>query len=265
VELTSESAAQNLDQIAQSFVAARRAGTVLETYPGTMPAGLDAAYCVQDQAISLYGEEIGGWKVGRIHPPVEEQDRLAGPIFTDSIVPEGATPVAMPVFAGFAAAEAEFLLRIGTAPDPAKRSYTIADAVELLDAVHIGIEIASSPFVGINDHGPIATISDFGNNNGLVIGAAIEGWRDENLNDWLVELDINGQPIGSKTAATMLDGPLGAARFLFELMADRGIPLTPGQWISSGAVTGVHPVAVGDEVEVRFGGKLTSRCTVVAK
>lgn len=263
--MTSESADQNFDQIAQSFVAARRAGTVLETYPGTFPADLNAAYRVQDQAISLYGGTIGGWKVGRINPLVEGQERLAGPIFTDSIVHEQSAPVAMPVFAGFAAAEAEFLLRIGTAPDPAKRSYTIADAVALLDAVHIGIEIASSPFVGINDHGPIATISDFGNNNGLVIGAAIEDWRDQDLNAWLVELDINGQPIGSKTAATMLDGPLGAARFLFELMADRGIPLAPGQWISSGAVTGVHPVAVGDNVEVRFGGKLTSRCIIAAK
>jgi 2-keto-4-pentenoate hydratase len=263
--LTSDVASQNLVQIARSFVAARRTKTALLTFPGDIPSGLDAAYDVQDQAIALYAEDIGGWKVGRINPPVDGVDRLAGPIFTDTIFQGTPDPTAMPVFGdGFAAAEAEFLLRIGTAPDPAKTRYTIEEAAALLDAVHIGIEIASSPFVGINDHGPIVTISDFGNNNGLLIGDPIANWRDIDLNAWLVELDINGEPIGSKTAASMLDGPIGAARFLFELMAKRGIPLKAGQWISSGAVTGVHPVAVGDAVEVRFDERLVSRCTIVA-
>jgi 2-keto-4-pentenoate hydratase len=263
--LPSESAVQNHDQIAKSFVAARKARTGFSSYPGEIPADLAGAYDVQDRAIALYGGEIGGWKVGRINPPVEGADRLAGPIFSDSIVVGTTEPNAMPVFGdGFAAAEAEFLLRIGTAPDPAKLSYTNEEAAALLDAVHIGIEVASSPFTGINGHGPIVTISDFGNNNGLVIGAAIENWREIDLNSWLVELDINGEPIGSKTAAEMLDGPIGAARFLFEVMAKRGIALKPGQWISSGAVTGVHEVAVGDAVETRFDGRLVSRCTIVA-
>ncbi|PZU09541.1 2-keto-4-pentenoate hydratase [Sphingomonas sp.] len=263
--MPSENVDRNLDQIAQSFVGARKARTALLTYPGDIPGDISAAYAAQDRAITLYGGSIGGWKVGRINPPVEGYDRLTGPIFSDTIFDETADPVAMPVFAdGFAAAEAEFLLRIGTAPDPAKASYTIAEAADLLDAVHVGIEIASSPFVGINGNGPFVTISDFGNNNGLVIGAAIPDWRELDLNAWLVELDINGAPIGSKTAASMLDGPIGAARFLFEIMAKRGIALQPGQWISSGAVTGVHPVAVGDSVDVRFDGRLATRCIITA-
>ncbi len=45
-------------------------------------------------------------------------------------------------------------------------------------------------------------------------------------------------------------------------MAARGIPLTPGQWISSGAVTGVHPVAIGDRVEAIFDGRLTVTCAI---
>jgi 2-keto-4-pentenoate hydratase len=255
----------NLAQIARSFVDARRSRTALRDYPGTVPATIADAYRVQEQAIDLHGGTVAGWKVGRINPEVEGANRLAGPIFADLIFDETADPVAMPVFAdGFAAAEAEFLLRIGTAPDPAKISYTIEEAAALLDAVHVGIEIASSPFVGINGGGPKVTISDFGNNNGLVVGAAIDGWRETDLNAWLIELDINGETIGSKTAAEMLDGPIGAARFLFELMAKRGIALMPGQWISSGAVTGVHEVHVGDRIEARFGDDFVSRCIITA-
>ncbi|MEO5493607.1 MAG: fumarylacetoacetate hydrolase family protein [Sphingomonas sp.] len=256
----------NIVRIARSFVDARRAGHALLDYPGDMPAALDDAYAVQDAAIELTDAEVAGWKVGRINPPIEGTNRLAGPIFADQIVFARASPIAMPVFAdGFAAAESEFLLRIGATPDRAKTSYTIDEARDVIDAVHIGIEIASSPFPGINENGPGVTISDFGNNNGLVVGEGVANWREIDLNDWLVHLSINGARVGAATTATMLDGPFGAARFLFEAMAARGIALKPGQWISTGAVTGVHPVKVGDRVEATFDGRLTIDCTIKAR
>ncbi|OYY91020.1 MAG: 2-keto-4-pentenoate hydratase [Sphingomonas sp. 28-66-16] len=255
---------EQITQIASRFVDARRTATVLTDYPGALPDGLSDAYAVQDAAIALSAGEIVGWKVGRINPPIGDVDRLAGPIFA-SVAASADDPVEMPVFAGgFAAAEAEYLLRIGTAPDPAKRHYTLAEATALIDAVHVGIEIASSPFGGINDLGAGVTISDFGNNNGLVIGPAIADWRSIDVLDWPVELMINETPIGTGKASTMLDGPFGAARFLFELMAERAIALAPGQWISSGAVTGVHPVVVGDRVVARFDSRLSVACMIKA-
>jgi len=255
-----------ISPIARAFVDARRSGSALPDFPGEIPVTLDAAYAVQDAAILLTERPVVGWKVGRINPPMNGIDRLVGPIFADQVFDAQDDPIAMPVIAdGFAAAEAEFLLRIGTAPDPAKRHYTIAEATALIDAVHVGIEIASSPFPGINDHGPTVTIADFGNNNGLVIGAAIPGWRDLDLNAWNVRLTIDSVEAGAATAATMLDGPFGAARFLFEALADRGIALAPGQWISSGAVTGVHRVAIGAEVEATFDDERAVRCRIKAQ
>lgn len=257
---------QMTHDIAKAFVAARKAGTALPEYPGAMPPSLPAAYAVQDSALAIVDGVVAGWKVGKIDPPVEGVNRLTGPIFADQIFAETATPITMPVFGdGFAAAEAEFLVRIGTAPDPAKRRYTIAEACALIDAVHVGIEIASSPFPGINDHGPAVTVSDFGNNNGLVIGAAVPDWADIDINAWPITLLINGAPIGAARAADMLDGPFGATRFLLEQLAERGIALAPGSWISTGAVTGVHPVAVGDHVVAHFDDRLTVECTITAR
>lgn len=253
--------------IAEAFVAARRAGTALASFPGPMPADLDAAYRVQDEALALAGGRVAGWKVGRINPPIDAIDRLSGPIFADQVLTaQAGVPVPMPVFAaGFAAAEAEFLLRIGTVPPAGQTEFTLAEATALIDAVHVGIEIASSPFPGINSHGPTVTISDFGNNNGLVIGQAIENWWGAEIVDWPVTLTINGIEVGAASAATMLDGPFGAARFLFAHMAERGIALAPGQWISTGAVTGVHPVAVGDHVVAGFKGAYRVECSIAAR
>ena len=257
--------ADEVGHIARSFVDARRAGRSLPDYPGTVPTALADAYAVQDAAIALNEAEIGGWKVGRINPPIDGVDRLAGPIFTRQITEAGPDPVAMPVFVGgFAAAEAEFLLRIGATPPPGKTHFTHEEAAALIDAVHIGIEIASSPLAAINDLGAAVTVSDFGNNNGLVVGAAIPDWRNADIENWPLSVTIDGKPIGSGKAAEMLDGPIGAARFLFELMAERGIALKPGQWISSGAVTGVHAVGIGDQIEARFGAGLVVGCMIKA-
>lgn len=252
--------------IAQAFVAARRAARGLPEYPGSIPASLADAYAIQDRAIALSGDAVVGWKVGRINPPLDAalgSNRLAGPIFADQVTETDGGP--MPVFAeGFAAAEAEYLLRIGAAPDPAKLSYSHDEALALIDAVHVGLEIASSPFPGINDLGPLVTISDFGNNHGMVIGAEVPGWRNLAFVDWRVRLLIDGEEAGAASAATMLDGPVGAAAFLFGCLAARGIALRPGQWISSGAVTGVHPVRVGQAVTASFNDAMTVSCTIDA-
>lgn len=239
--------------IASRFLTARRTASGLSDYPGTLPDTLAAAYAVQDRAIAEWPHPIIGWKVGRIMPPQSDRfqaDRLAGPIFLSRDDGED-----MPIFAkGFAAGEAEFLLRIGATPAAGKKTFTLEEAADLIDAVHIGLEIASSPLGAINDIGPMAVISDFGNNNGLVIGSAIPNWRDSGFEEWDVRTLIDGEEVGRGKAASFPNGAIGSARFLFELMAERGIALTPGQWISSGAVTGVHDARPGQTVEGRFNG-----------
>lgn len=254
--------------IAGRFLAARRTAAGLSDYPGTMPGTLGQAYAVQDEAIGAWGRPVVGWKVGRILPPLSERfgtDRLAGPIFHCEQVESADASPAMPVFAqGFAAAEAEFLLRIGQVPPAGKRRFTLDEAAALVDRIHIGIEIASSPLRSINDIGPIAVVSDFGNNNGMVVGAEIPDWRESDFEEWTVTTLIDGVEAGRGRAASFPDGAVGAARFLFELMAERRIELRPGQWISSGAVTGVHDVRAGQQVEARFGEGYSVRCSLQA-
>jgi len=149
-------------------------------------------------------------------------------------------------------------------PPAGRTRFGLDDAAALIDAVHVGIEIASSPLGTINELGPIAVISDFGNNNGLVVGPEIPAWRASGFEAWEVTTRIDGREAGRGRAGAFPDGAIGAARFLFELMAERGIALQPGQWISSGAVTGVHPVRAGQKVEARFSERFSVACRLVA-
>ncbi|KQN37421.1 2-keto-4-pentenoate hydratase [Sphingomonas sp. Leaf407] len=256
---------ENRDRIAQAFVAARRDARGLAQYPGDRPTTLGDAYGVQDRAIALDGRTVVGWKVGKINAPLDTQlgaNRLAGPIFADQLFLD-ATPV-LPVIAdGFAAAEAEYCIRIARSPAPGATGLSHDAVLELIDAVHVGIEIASSPYPGINADGPLVTISDYGNNHGLLVGAEIPGWRDGDFIDWPVVSRIDGAVIGKASARTMLDGPIGAVSFLIDCLASRGLTLAAGQWVSSGAVTGVHPVAPGQRFDAEF-GSLRVSCAIDA-
>ncbi len=263
---TSSSKVDSSEAIAAAFVDARRSAEALSAYPGPRPLDLVEAYRIQDHAIALDGRRIIGWKVGRIQPPAAEQlgaERLAGPIFADTVSQAaGAQAPAMPVFGqGFAAAEAELLLHL--APG-ARRAAPADDAATkaLVDDVRLGIEVASSPYRGINADGAAVTASDFGNNAGLVLGPPLPSWRDLDLCAIPVRTEIDGMQVGAATAATMLDGPYGAVRFLLANLDARGIDYAEGLWISTGAITGVHPVRPGQRVVATFGSHGSVECLI---
>jgi len=245
-----------LRRIAESFVAARAERRSLAEYPGPFPQTLDEAYAIQLEAIGLLGRPIKGWKVARLPPDIAGKwgvDRIAGPVF-DLWEADGGEPI-VPVFeGGYAAAEAELQLQIQAIPEC--KAPELEDAIQSIGTVAIGIEAAGSPYAGINAHGPAVTVSDFGNNAGLVLGPLIAQPFDRKVSSLL-----NGKPAGEAVAAE----PFEAARFLFDLGTRYGLPIFPGQWISAGAITGAHGVRPGDRFEARFGHELAVACRFAAE
>lgn len=241
--------------IALAFVAARTSGHALQAYPGRQPASLDAAYALQDEAITAWPDRIAGWKLGRINAPHDAHfgaGRLAGPIFSRNVWTAGPAPSRFGVIdGGFAAVEAEYVLELGETAE--MRDGWTADTVKpLVGRVFTGVEIAGSPFAGINDHGPAVTASDFGNNAGLILGAEIPDWQDS-LASLVCTMSIGGVTIGEGGAATIPGGPLDSLAFLLNLLHRRGRRLQAGDLISTGAATGVHDIAAGQLATADFG------------
>jgi 2-keto-4-pentenoate hydratase len=252
------------ESISTAFVDARRAGHVLATFPGAYPASMDEAYRIQDNAIALAARDIGGWKVGRVAAELVDSYgaiRIGGPIFSNQIVyAADGEAVVMPVLQGFAAVEAEILLKIGAVPDG---EMTLASAPAYVSEVRLGIEIASSPFPGINQHGPAVTASDFGNNFGLVVGPTIANWQDIDLLNAATSLEIDGVTQGEGVLANMLDGPFGALVFINAMLRRRNLSLKVGDWISTGAITGVHAIAAGCSATAHFAEAYSVSCRTV--
>lgn len=251
--------------IATAFVEARTDSTALPDYPGAFPPSLSDAYAAQDLAIERWPDDIQGWKVGKIPDPFASElgvDRLIGPIFETLIKPATDEPVPMGVFeTGFAAVEGEFILEVKEDAPAGKTDWTTDEAIGMVGRILAGVEVASSPFPEINDHGPLVTISDFGNNYGLITGPEIPGLLSRPFEEWACVTLIDDEIIGKSGADTMPGGPIESLRYALSNAATRGKPLKKGTLVSTGAVTGVHPVSVGQTAEVRFVGGAVISCT----
>ncbi|WP_045318743.1 MULTISPECIES: 2-keto-4-pentenoate hydratase [Brevundimonas] len=253
--------------IARAFVAARSEARALPDYPGDVPGGMDAAYAIQDEAIGLWDDQVVGWKIGRIPDAWLERlkaPRLAGPIFRRAVwtAVEGET-MDFPVFeGGFAAVEAEFILKLAKDAPADRTDWTAEQAADMVETLIVGVEPAGSPLATINVLGPPVVASDFGNNAGLILGHEVPDWR-ERLMDLTCETFIDGQSVGKGGAATIPGGPLGALAFLLELNARRGRPLKAGDLISTGAATGIHDIVAGQSSRVVFNGVGEILCRAV--
>lgn len=252
--------------VARTFVEHRLSAQALRDYPGPTPETLSRSYAIQDQAIALYPSPVVGWKVGGVPVALQGElgaHRVAGAVFAANTWAAGPQATALPVIeGGFAAIEAEFIARIGADVDPTRLDWSLEAAADQIDLVFIGVELAGSPLPTINDLGPTVTASDFGNNGGLLIGPELTDWRAR-LETVEVETVINAERVGRGGSASLAGGALESVRFLLEHGARRGRPLTAGTLISTGAVTGVHRVGIGDEAVCRFASVGEIRCRTV--
>jgi 2-keto-4-pentenoate hydratase len=243
--------------VAAAFRSARLAGKAIPAFPGNIPTNLTQSYKIQDEAIANWPDRVAGWKVGRILGDLASlhgADRLIGPIFQSSIQKAaGATSVPFDAYeGGFCAVEAEYVFELAHDADPEVFDYEGEAALDLVNTLWTGVEIAGSPLATINALGPTVVVSDFGNNKGLILGATVANWRGR-LNDFACKMEIDGHEIGTGHVSGFSRGITGSLVFALNCAARRGLPLKAGALISTGAVTGVHDIAVGQFARADFG------------
>lgn len=251
----------SVKKIASEFVNARLASRSLPSYPGPIPDQMSTSYLCQSQAIGQWPDSVAGWKVGSIRADLAEelgQNRLIGPIFRKGVRHVSGGVQEFRTFdGGFAAAEPEFVLELATAPDEGKLDWSIEEARALVGTVYHGVEIAGSPLATINDLGPKVVVSDFGNNDGLLLGQRVADWSSRPFEEWRAELYIDERLTGQGSVADLVGGPFESLRFALEQTARMGHRMKKGSLISTGAITGVHQVVAGQKIRAVFGSEET--------
>lgn len=251
-------ASSNAQDIVAALLDARLTGRALPAFPAPVPATLADAYAIQHSLRAALGRPVLGWKLGRVPPPLVAPlgaTRLAGPVLYCTDL-DGEAPGEARLFVdGGSAIEIEVMLRLRSVPD--HRIESDDEARTYVEEVRAGFEVASSPAPDAFEHSPFSIIADVGINNGLLLGPQI---ALADFDEIEVSTDIDDVPVGAGRPSGVLDGPLGSLRFLVDLHHDGVITLEAGQWISAGAITGVHPITVGQTATAQFGADIRIAC-----
>ncbi|RZV35453.1 MAG: 2-keto-4-pentenoate hydratase [Chromatiales bacterium] len=246
------------DAISRCLVDARLRAQALPDFPVHLPETLEQAYMIQTTSIERWPDEIAGWKVAKLSDADQARlhaERLVGPVFRSSVrTAEPQTSTVMPIYdGGFAAVEAEIVLRIGVTISPTEKVWSDQELIDAVAAAHCGAEIASSPMAVVNERGPTSIVSDFGNNGGVIVGPEITNWSERSPGFVTATVAVDDIVVGREPVDAIVGSPLQALRCLIKVSGYRGIQIPAGTLVSSGAITGVHDVQISSTARVDFG------------
>jgi 2-keto-4-pentenoate hydratase len=224
---------------------------------------IDAAYAVQqintDRMIAA-GHRVSGRKIGLTNPAVQAQLGVHQPdfgsLFTDTEYGDGIDIPASRLMQPRAEGEVALVMEhdLDNAPHGfAEIIRAVAFALPAIEVVDSRIENWQ---IGLVD-----TVSDNASSGLYVVGSRPVSLSAFDIRTVPMSMTINGEEVSTGTGAQCLGNPIEAARWLADVLCQRGIPLRAGDVLMTGALGPVRPIKTGDEVVANFGplGTVTTR------
>jgi len=214
--------------------------------PPLRPITVSEAVAVQHRLAARLGT-IGGWKCS-----LPNGDRITvAPLFSSTIHRRAHAMV----HARGANAQIEPEIAFVMAHDLAPRSkpYDEAEVVAAIGEAHLVLELLGNRY---DDPASIPLpemLADCANNEGLVVGPAVEGWRDRSVEAFPVSITgIGGFHV--ERAGRHPDGhPLRPLGWLANFLRERGERLRAGQIVTTGSFAGALDVPLATPLTVTFG------------
>ena len=229
---------------------------------------LDLAYRVQQinvEADVERGRRIAGHKIGLTSEAVQRQLGVDQPdfgvLFSDMCFVDGSDVPSQRLLQPRVEAEIALVLE----SDLTAGQHTVAELMSAIAYVVPAIEIVDSR-VADWDITIVDTIADNASCGLVVLGTRPVSLRSVDLRNVRVDLTIGGRSASRGTGADCLGNPLAAARWLADVLCERGDPLRAGDCVMTGALGPMVSIASGDEVVADFGefGSVTTKVSVAA-
>ncbi len=211
------------------------------------PADLDAALAIQAEAFKARGEDVAGWKVA-VRPDLGP---VAAPIAGSRVIRSG-DQLAAPG-RGLLGIEIELAVRLGA---PVRRPIDRAGLLAAADAFLVGVEICATRFTDVQSRPFLALLADDMSNYGYVMGEASPLEKLAAFELPRCQVMVNGSEIFSGPLSHPDGDPLTPALSWLGTSDGWGASLDAGQFITTGALCGLLPIAGPCQVEVlaeRFG------------
>ncbi len=238
-----------LSQAAAVLAAAWNADRTCSGIPQDLfPQSVEQSYLIQDLMAAKINDTVVGWKIG--FPP---SGAISGRVFSRHLYrsPQVLSAVVHPE----PNLECEIAFRIVTPPPRLTRPAVAADYAPIMKAF-TAIELTGRRSAGA-PHGPSNEwevrdiVADNAAGAGLVIGPELIEWQSSDFRRIDVDLKIDDRPIPVIAGANERD-LVGAVVDLANQLADRGLFLKDGDYISTGSLTEPTRLPVGSNAMAVF-------------
>ena len=223
-----------------------------------IPLNLEEAYFVQDRMHQLLDANISGWKVGATSPKMREidghEDIIPGRIFCSRTYTGAYQSMDINLFPN-ARAEAEFGFRLLEKPEVRRQPWTATEISSIM-VLHPAVELIGNRFRtdGLSKREKsLLTVADNGGGIGFVFGDPVVNWSDINFKYHKISLTVNDRAAATNFLGDMRCFPVQAATDLVNHLNKRGISLSEGDFISTGAATMPQSFGAGDVINANFG------------
>lgn len=226
---------------------------------------IDAAYAVQqintDRMIAA-GHRVSGRKIGLTNPAVQAQLGVHQPdfgsLFTDTEYGDGIEIPASRLMQPRAEGEVALVMEYDLDNAPHGFAEIIRAVAFALPAIEVVDSRIENWQIGLVD-----TVSDNASSGLYVVGSRPVSLSSFDVRTVPMSMTINGEEVSTGAGIQCLGNPIEAARWLADVLCQRGIPLRAGDVLMTGALGPVRPIKTGDEVVADFGplGTVSTRLT----
>lgn len=229
-------------------------------------ADRDEAYAVagllQQRMIAVRGP-IAGRKIALSSKAMQEMVNLdspvAGAIFANDV---RCSPAQVPLSGlRHMGLEYELAFELARGADPGQGPFTAETALALVGGVRPAFEMVDDKDVDYSNICGLTLTADNAWCGGVVVGDAIEGWRDLDLNALPVTLHQDGmEPEHATTGAA---SPLESLAWVLNHVTGRGGRVSEGEIVITGSVMRTRFPKVGDRLRYEIDGLASVEIEVV--
>ncbi len=243
-------AAEQLRAAAESGVAMGPVRDIVET-----GSDIDVGYAIQEintKAAIADGRRVSGRKIGITSKAVMEQVGVDQPdfgtLFVDMEYGDG-----VPIEAGrLLQPRAEAEVALVMEHDLDKGEHSFADIINATAYALPSIEIVDSR-IAEWDIRIVDTVADNASCGLYVIGGRPIPLSAVDLRTIPMRMDVDGETVATGEGAACLGHPLNSARWLADVMCQRGTPLRAGDVLMTGSLGPMKPIAAGNAIFADFG------------
>lgn len=219
------------------------------------PNSRKEAYKIQEQIEIVSENKILGWKIAATSKDGQNHIGVSGPLAGRIFKDKAKFPNSNLILGNnqMAVAEPEFAFKIGTEIKPNNSYYKVKEVMELVETLHLAIELPDSRFNNFSSVGELSLIADNACADQFVISKPVElDWKDIDFSNHKVSIS-NSKFTHKGIGSNVLGDPRIALTWLVNELSQNNILLEKDMIVSTGTCSKPIPVVTGDIVTANFG------------